>query len=93
MHKKWRKTYFSTPSTMAHQAYAFWTGERYNKGRPKDQRLNIDVSHDALNVVDIVKTKFGVRSLLFLMLKMAAVIYLILMNFVSNIQPRNLQTY
>ncbi|MGQ1113781.1 terminase large subunit domain-containing protein [Acinetobacter baumannii] len=48
MHKKWRKTYFSTPSTMAHQAYAFWTGERYNKGRPKDQRLNIDVSHDAL---------------------------------------------
>lgn len=48
MHKKWRKTYFSTPSTMAHQAYAFWTGERYNKGRPKDQRLNIDVSHEAL---------------------------------------------
>ncbi|ENW33622.1 terminase family protein [Acinetobacter baumannii] len=48
MHKKWRKTYFSTPSTMAHQAYAFWTGERYNRGRPKDQRLNIDVSHDAL---------------------------------------------
>ncbi len=41
MHKKWRKTYFSTPSTMAHQAYAFWTGERYNRGRPKDQRLNI----------------------------------------------------
>ncbi|EMI7998986.1 terminase large subunit domain-containing protein [Acinetobacter baumannii] len=48
MHKKWRKTYFSTPSTMAHQAYAFWTGERYNRGRPKDQRLNIDVSHEAL---------------------------------------------
>ncbi|HHG5270709.1 TPA: terminase family protein [Acinetobacter baumannii] len=48
MHKKWRKTYFSTPSTMAHQAYAFWTGERYNRGRPKDQRLNIDVSHDSL---------------------------------------------
>ncbi|MEQ1216056.1 terminase large subunit domain-containing protein [Acinetobacter nosocomialis] len=48
MHKKWRKTYFSTPSTMAHQAYAFWTGERYNRGRPKDQRLNIDISHDAL---------------------------------------------
>lgn len=33
---------------MAHQAYAFWTGERYNRGRPKDQRLNIDVSHEAL---------------------------------------------
>ncbi|WP_454261486.1 terminase large subunit domain-containing protein [Pseudoxanthomonas mexicana] len=28
MHKQWRKTYFSTPSSMAHQAYSFWTGER-----------------------------------------------------------------
>lgn len=32
MHKKWRKTYFSTPSSMAHEAYTFWTGERRNKG-------------------------------------------------------------
>lgn len=48
MHKKWRKTYFSTPSTMTHQAYDFWTGERSNKGRPKDKRITLDVSHDAL---------------------------------------------
>lgn len=48
MHKKWRKTYFSTPSTMAHEAYTFWTGERFNRGKPKDKRLSIDVSHDAL---------------------------------------------
>ncbi|MBO3671340.1 MULTISPECIES: terminase large subunit domain-containing protein [Acinetobacter] len=48
LHKKWRKTYFSTPSTMAHEAYTFWTGTRYNRGRPKDQKLDIDVSHDAL---------------------------------------------
>jgi len=48
MHKKWRKTYFSTPSSMAHQAYSFWTGERFNKGRPTAQHLKIDVSHDAL---------------------------------------------
>lgn len=48
LHKKWRKTYFSTPSTMAHEAYNFWTGTRFNRGRAKDQKLNIDVSHDAL---------------------------------------------
>lgn len=48
MHKKWRKTYFSTPSSMAHQAYTFWTGQRFNKGRPTAQHLKIDVSHDAL---------------------------------------------
>lgn len=48
MHKKWRKTYFSTPSTMAHEAYTFWTGSRFNKGKPKDKHLHIDVSHDAL---------------------------------------------
>lgn len=48
MHKKWRKTYFSTPSTTAHEAYSFWTGERFNRGKPKDKRLHIDVSHDSL---------------------------------------------
>lgn len=48
MHKKWRKTYFSTPSTMAHEAYTFWTGSRFNKGKPKDKHLNIDISHKAL---------------------------------------------
>ncbi|MFC3549467.1 terminase ATPase subunit family protein [Lysobacter cavernae] len=48
MHKKWRKTYFSTPSSMAHQAYSFWTGERFNKGKPAAQHLKIDASHDAL---------------------------------------------
>ncbi|WQG59263.1 terminase family protein [Pseudomonas sp. RTB3] len=25
-HKKWRKTYFSTPSAVSHQAYPFWSG-------------------------------------------------------------------
>jgi len=48
MHKKWRKTYFSTPSSMAHQAYSFWTGERFNMGKPAAQHVSIDVSHDAL---------------------------------------------
>lgn len=48
MHKKWRKTYFSTPSTVAHSAYGFWTGERRNRRKRKADRQTIDVSHDAL---------------------------------------------
>jgi len=48
MHKKWRKTYFSTPSSMAHEAYSFWTGERRNRGRPAADRITIDTCHDAL---------------------------------------------
>lgn len=49
MHKKWRKTYFSTPSTMAHEAYDFWTGERFNKGKPKAEQVAVDVSHGRLH--------------------------------------------
>lgn len=48
LHKKWRKTYFSTPSSMAHEAYKWWTGERLNRGKPTAQHLKIDVSHNAL---------------------------------------------
>ena len=48
MHKQWRKTYFSTPSSLQHQAYALWSGERFNKRRPKDQRIKLDLSHDRL---------------------------------------------
>jgi len=47
-HRKWRKTYFSTPSTIAHAAYPYWTGERRNRRRKKENRLEIDVSHAAL---------------------------------------------
>ena len=32
-HKNWRKTYFSTPSTKAHPAYPFWTGDHWRKGK------------------------------------------------------------
>ncbi|RQW71319.1 terminase [Halomonas sp. YLB-10] len=48
MHKKWRQTYFSTPSSVAHEAYPFWTGERFNKRRKKADRVKIDVGHAAL---------------------------------------------
>lgn len=48
LHKKWRQTYFSTPSSITHDAYPFWSGARYNKGRKKDDRVEIDLSHSAL---------------------------------------------
>ncbi|WP_312272386.1 terminase ATPase subunit family protein [Pseudomonas sp.] len=48
MQKQYRRTYFSTPSSMAHEAYNFWTGERFNKGKPTTQHIKIDVSHSAL---------------------------------------------
>ncbi|SFB30861.1 terminase ATPase subunit family protein [Azotobacter beijerinckii] len=48
LHKKWRKTYFSTPSSKGHPAYGWWTGERLNKGKPTAQHLKLDVTHDAL---------------------------------------------
>lgn len=47
-HDIWRKTYFSTPSSITHEAYEFWAGTRFNKGKPKDQQLKIDISHQAL---------------------------------------------
>ncbi|GAB6177950.1 terminase family protein [Desulfobaculum senezii] len=30
-HKKWRRTLFSTPSAVTHEAYDLWTGERFQK--------------------------------------------------------------
>ncbi|MFV6527331.1 terminase ATPase subunit family protein [Klebsiella pneumoniae] len=44
-----RSTYFSTPSTLAHGAYPFWSGELFNRGRARaNERVDIDISHDAL---------------------------------------------
>lgn len=48
MHKKWRQTYFSTPSAITHDAYPFWNGDMFNRGRSKDEKARIDISHAAL---------------------------------------------
>lgn len=48
MHKKWRQTYFSTPSSLGHEAYPFWSGEMFNKRRAKKDRAEFDVSHATL---------------------------------------------
>lgn len=49
LHKHWRQTYFSTPSSLAHSAYPFWSGDLFNKGRTKDERVQVDISHAALS--------------------------------------------
>lgn len=48
MHKRWRRTYFSTPSSVAHQAHPYWTGERRNRRLKKADRITIDVTHSSL---------------------------------------------
>jgi uncharacterized protein YjcR len=47
-HKKWRITMMSTPSAISHQAYAKWGGEEYNKRRAEKNKVEFDVSHEAL---------------------------------------------
>lgn len=48
IHKKWRQTYFSTPSSIVHDAHPFWNGDLYNKGRKKENRVEFDTTHAAL---------------------------------------------
>lgn len=49
MHKKWRQTYISTPSSLSHPAYAFWSGANFNRGKPKADKVEIDLSHANLS--------------------------------------------
>ncbi|TWR88718.1 terminase [Pseudomonas saxonica] len=44
-HKKWRKTYFSTPSAVTHQAYPFWTGEVFRNSK-RGKKLAADWPKD-----------------------------------------------
>ncbi len=41
-------TSFSTPSTISHDAYKYFSGEKRNEGRPKNEHVKLDVSHKAL---------------------------------------------
>lgn len=38
LHKKWRTTYFSTPSSLAHSAYPFLVGGTVQQGPPQQIR-------------------------------------------------------
>lgn len=46
--KRYRITYFSTPSTIAHQAYKKWSGDAYNEDRPKADRANFRFTDEQL---------------------------------------------
>lgn len=46
--KRYRETYFSTPSTIQHQAYRKWTGEKFNEGKPKKDWTKVDTYYEAL---------------------------------------------
>lgn len=54
-HKQFTRTLFSTPSTLGHEAYPMWTGERVNKRRARKDRLKIDISHRALKAGELGK--------------------------------------
>ena len=43
-HTIYKRTYFSTPSTVTHEAHAFWCGDEWNKGKPKADQRKFDVS-------------------------------------------------
>ncbi|MEE6074893.1 terminase large subunit domain-containing protein [Avibacterium paragallinarum] len=46
--KFYRQTYFSTPTTIAHPAYAFFSGKAFNRNRAKGEKVDIDISHTNL---------------------------------------------
>ena len=44
-HTIYKRTYFSTPSTKTHEAYGFWSGEEWNRGRKRGQQRPFELSH------------------------------------------------
>lgn len=45
---RYRQTYFSTPSSLMHEAYPFWSGSLFNRGRKKSEHIKLDIDHAAL---------------------------------------------
>ncbi|OOF47940.1 terminase [Rodentibacter trehalosifermentans] len=46
--KMYRQTYFSTPTTIAYPAYAFFSSKAFNRNRTKSEKVEIDISHENL---------------------------------------------
>jgi uncharacterized protein YjcR len=48
-----KTTYMSTPSSISHESYEYWTGDRFNKFLPDAEKIDIDVTskkaHKALS--------------------------------------------
>lgn len=47
-HKIYTRTLFSTPSTLAHEAYPMWSGDRFNRRRARADKVRIPIDHQAL---------------------------------------------
>lgn len=41
--KRYRETYFSTPSSASHPAFRKWNGEKFNEGRPKADQVKVEL--------------------------------------------------
>lgn len=52
-HERYTVTLFSTPSTLDHEAYPMWSGDRFNRGRAKADKVRIDISHAALKAGEL----------------------------------------
>ena len=55
MHKKWRKTSFSSPSVKNHQAYPLWNGDKFNRGKPEEEKISVNMQgeiHQGLMFAD-----------------------------------------
>ena len=47
-HKKWRRTLFSTPSAMSHEAHPMWCGDKYNEHLAENKKVEFDLKHKTL---------------------------------------------
>lgn len=47
-HSKWRRTDFSTPSAISHQAYKKWSGQKYNEKRAESEQVDFNITHAKL---------------------------------------------
>lgn len=46
--KKYKQTYFSTPTTTSSEAYQFWSGKSFNRRRAAEEKAEFDISHQNL---------------------------------------------
>lgn len=51
-HKKWRETYFSTPSSKFHASFSFWSGDKWRSGDPKRQKVSFPSFEEMKKGVD-----------------------------------------
>ncbi|WP_052181187.1 terminase large subunit domain-containing protein [Plesiomonas sp. ZOR0011] len=50
LQKRYRRTFFSSLSSLSHDAYPFWSGELSNRFKPKAEQIKVDLNPKALQV-------------------------------------------